>query len=74
MSLEDFQLEEYETIDKSIIKRDFLEIHQQQAANLNISDQIFELKVGKNTNYHQIGNAYLQYEMTIEKDVVVAAN
>ena len=29
---------------------------------------------GENNNYHQIGNAYLQYEITIEKDLAVAAN
>ena len=28
----------------------------------------------KKNSYHQIGNAYLQYEVTIEKDVAIAAN
>ena len=29
---------------------------------------------GENKNYHQTGNGYLQYEMTLEKVVAVAAN
>ena len=29
---------------------------------------------GEKNNYHQIANAFLQYEMTTEKDVAVAAN
>ena len=53
------------------MKRDFLKIYQ-QAANLNDSDQNIESIFGENNNYHQIGNAYLQYEVTIEKDAAVA--
>ena len=48
--------------------------YHQQAANLYDSVQNVEFIIGKNTNYHQIGNAYLQYELTIEKYVAVAAN
>ena len=72
MSLEDFQLIDNETIDNSIITRDFLKIYHQQAADL--SDQNIEFIFGENNNYHQIGNAYVQYEITIEKDVAVAAD
>ena len=57
-----------------IIKRDFLKNYHQQAANLNDSDQNIDFVFGEIDNYHQIGNAYLQYELTIEKDVAVAAN
>ena len=46
----------------------------QQAANLNDSDQTIEFVFGENNNCHQVGIAYLQYELTIEKDVAVAAN
>ena len=73
MSLEDFQLLENETIDNSIIKKDFLKIYHQPAANSNDSDQNIEFILGANNNY-QIDNAYLQNEMTIEKDVAVVAN
>ena len=72
MSLEDFQIIDIEAIDNSNIKRDFFNVYHQQAANLNDSDQNIELVFGGNNNYHQIGNSYLQYEMTIEKGV--AAN
>ena len=41
---------------------------------MNDSDQNIDFIFGENNNYHQIGNAYIQYEMTIEKDVAVAAN
>ena len=41
---------------------------------MNDSDQNNELKFGEKKNYHQIGNAYLQYEMTTEKGVAIAAN
>ena len=51
-----------------------MKIYYQQAANLNDSDQNIEFTFGENYNYHQIGNAYLQYEMTIEKDVAIAAD
>ena len=57
-----------------IIKREFLKNYHQQAANLNDSDQNIDFVFGEIDNYHQIGNAYLQYELTIEKDVAVAAN
>ena len=30
--------------------------------------------MGENNKYHQIGNAYLQYELAIGKDVAVAGN
>ena len=42
MSLEDFQLEDKEAIGSSIIKRDFLEKYQQQAAKLKVYYQTFE--------------------------------
>ena len=38
------------------------------------SNQNIDFIFGENNNYHQIGNSYLQYEITIEKDVAVADN
>ena len=49
-------------------------IYHQQAANLNDSDQSVDFIFGEKNKYQQTGNAHLQYELTIEKDVAVAAN
>ena len=65
MSLEDFELINDTTIDNSILKRDFLKIYHQQGANLNNSDQNIEFIFGENSNLHQNGNAYLQYDITV---------
>ena len=39
MSLEDFQLIDNESIDDSIVKRDYTKVYHQQGANLNDSNQ-----------------------------------
>ena len=67
MSLEDFQLRDNEAIDSSVIERDFLKIYHRKAANSNDSDQKIEFIFVDNNNYHQIGNVYLQFELKIEK-------
>ena len=67
MSLEDFQLIDNEPIDDSIIKRDFIKIYHQQGAQLNDLDQNIEFNFGENNNYHQIGNSYLQFDITVRK-------
>ena len=72
MNPEDFQLTDIETMHNSIKWRGLLKIYHQQAADINDSDQNIELIFGENNNYHQIRNAYLQYEMTLGKDVAVA--
>ena len=51
-----------------------LRIYLQQAAKLNASDQNTESILGEKNIYHQVGNAYTQYEMTMEKDVANAAD
>ena len=66
MSLEDFQLIDNEPIDNSIIKRDFIEVYRQQGAQLNDTDQNIEFIFGENNNYHQIGNSYLQFDITVK--------
>ena len=68
MSLEDFQLLDNEPFDNSIIKRDFTKIYHQQGAQLNQSDQNIELIFGENNNYHQIGNGYLEFHITVRKN------
>ena len=68
MSLEDFQLFDNEPLDNSIIKRDFSKIYHRQGDQLNQSDQNIEFIFGEKNNYHQIGNAYLEFNITVRKN------
>ena len=68
MSWEDFQILDSESIDNSIIERDFTKIYHQQGEQLNQSDQNIELIFGENNNYHQIGNEYLELNITVWKN------
>ena len=68
MSLEDFQLLDTEPFDNSIIKRDFTKKYRRQGDQFNQSDQNFEFIFGENNNYHQIGNAYLEFIITVRKN------
>ena len=65
MSFEDFQLLDNEPVDKSIVKREYLKKYHQQGTNLNNPDQNVEFMFGENTKYHQIGNAYLEFDITV---------
>ena len=69
MSLDDFQLIDNESIDNSIIKRDFIKVYHQQGAQLNNPDQNIEFIFGDNNNYHQIGNSYLQFDITLRPQI-----
>ena len=68
MSLEDFQLIDNEPIDNSIIKKDFTKIYHGQGDQLNQPDQNIEFIFGENNNYLQIGNAYLEFNITVRKN------
>ena len=68
MSLEDFQLLDNEPFDNSIIKRDFIKLYQQQGAQLNEADQNIEFIFGENNNYHQVGNSYLEFDITVRRE------
>ena len=68
MSLEGFQLLDNEPFDISIIKRDFTKIYHQQGAQLNQSDRNIEFIFGENNNYHQTGNGYLEFNITVRKN------
>ena len=68
MSQEDFQLLDKEPIDNSINKRDYTKIYHQQGDQLNQSDQNIEFIFGENNNYHQIGNADLDFNITVQKN------
>ena len=66
MSLEDFQLKHNEPIDKSFFKkRDYSKVYHQQGTSLNDSNQNVEFIFGENNNYHQNGNAYLEFDITV---------
>ena len=65
MSLEDFQLIDNEPIDKSIVKRDYTKVYHQQGANLNDSNQNVEFIFGEINNFRQIGNSYLEFDITV---------
>ena len=66
MSLEDFQLLDNEPFDNSILKRDFSRVYHQQGAQLNAANQNIEFIFGENNNNHQFGNAYLQFDTTVQ--------
>ena len=68
MSLEDFQKLDNESFESSIIKRDFTKVYHQQGAQLNQSDQIIDFIFGENHNYHEIGNGYLEFNITVRKN------
>ena len=66
MSADDYQLLDNEPFDDSIVKTDFSKVYHQQGANLNDSDQQVKFLLGENNNYHQIGNAYLECDITVQ--------
>ena len=68
MSLEYFQLLDNEPLDNSIIKKDFTKVYHRQGDQLNHSDQHIEFNFGENNNYHQIGNASLEFNFTVRKN------
>ena len=68
MRLENFQLLDNEPFDNSIIKRDSTKINHRQGDQFNQSDQNIEFIFGENNNYHQIGNAYLEINITVRKN------
>ena len=67
MNFEDFQLLDNEPLDKSIIKKDFAKKYHRQGDQINYSDQNIEFIFGENSNYHQIGNAFLNFNFTVWK-------
>ena len=68
MSLENFPLINNEPLENSIIKSDFTKIYPRQSDQLNQSDQNIEFIFGENNIYHQIGNAYLEFNITVRKN------
>ena len=68
MRLEVFQLLNNEPLDNRILKRDFTKIKNRQGDQLNQSDQNIEVIFAENYNYHQYGNAYLEFNITVRKN------
>ena len=66
--MEDFQLLGNKPFDNSIIKRDFTKVCHGQRDQLNQPDQSIEIIFGESNNYHQIGNAYLEFNITARKN------
>ena len=67
MSLEAFQLLDNEPIAIRIAEKDVLKVYHKQGAQLKQPDQNIEFIFGENINYHQIGNGYLESDMTVRK-------
>ena len=67
MSAEDFQLIVDSKIDDSIIKRDFIKIYHQHGAEVNNENQNIKFYFGKNLNFIQIGNSYLETDIEVKK-------
>ena len=42
--------------------------YHQQGAQLNQSDQNVEFIFGENSNYHQVGNSYLEFDITVRRE------
>ena len=66
MTLEDSQLLDNEPFDFSIVNRGLLKVYHNQGAQLNQWDHNIEFIFGEN-NYHQIGNGYLEFDLTGRK-------
>ena len=45
-----------------------MKVYHQQGAQLNQSDQNIKFFFGENINYHQVGKAYLEFDVTVRKD------
>ena len=48
-----------------------MKVYHQQGAQLNDPDQNIKFVFGENNNYHQIGNACLEYDTTVQNPVAV---
>ena len=50
-----------------VSQKDFLKVYHQQGAQLNQSAQYIEFIFGENNNFIQIGNSYLEFDITVRK-------
>ena len=68
MSLKYFQLLDNEPFDNFFIKREYLKSYHWPGAQLNQSDQNVQIIFGENNNYHRIGKAYSELDITVRKN------
>ena len=68
MSPEDFQLLDDTSIDTSIIKRDYLKKYHPRGAQLNYSNQGIDFFSREKNNYHQVGNGYREFHITLSNN------
>ena len=45
-----------------------MKIYHQRGAQLNESNQGIDFFLGESNNYHQIGNGYLEFDITLRKN------
>ena len=69
MNLEDFQILDNTQIDNKIVTKDFLKYYHQQRSQLNDPNQNAESIFGERNNYHQSGNSYLEFEITVPDQI-----
>ena len=55
-------------IDISFIKRDLVKLYHQQKAQQKDYDKNTEFNCEKKMNYYETGNAFLYFEVTLEKN------
>ena len=68
MSFQVFKPLDTEPNDNYFREREFPKVYYHQQENSDYSDRNLEVIFGENKNYHQIGNVYLQYDITIRKN------
>ena len=68
MSAEEFQLIDETVFDNSILKRDFSKIYHEHGVYLIDYGESINLFFGVSSKFYPIGNSYLQFELTLEKD------
>ena len=69
MSVEHFHIIGDTAIDNSILKREYIMIYHQHGAQTNNTDQNNDIFYTETKNCQQIGNVYLQYDLTLKKVV-----
>ena len=69
MSSEDFQLLSNEPFNNSIVKKNYLKIYHEQGAQIKDPDQNFDVIFCEINIYHQSGNSYLEFDISIRDPV-----
>ena len=68
MSFEKFGLLDNKPIDNPFTKTDSLKFYYHQQANVDDPDENVDFIIGENNNYHQVGIASFQFDISIRKD------